>query len=471
MKNLHIKIRSYAMLAAAVFLLSGCESWLDVTPKSSLKKEELLSTENGYLDVLHGVYIGLVDYRLYGNTLTYGFMDALAQYYDNISATPSHIYNRAATYDYTNSSVKSMIDDVWYLMYYNIANCNVILDNIDGAKDLFTGNNYNRVKAEALALRAFMHFDLLRMYAPAYSPATKGRQGIPYVDRLTNVRIPFSTIEAVCIRIHDDLQEARALLREFDIMGPVDESFDTTTVFPVGDRKAWMNYYAISALLSRLGIYMGDHEMALENALECMTEHAQATKINWAQATQFYYYFYSRERIFSVFIAPEYMQPKNAESFDPASALPIAILKVSLARTAEIYETDQSGGTDWRYLNWVSRTDDNYIIKFNQLSGIPVCKIAELYLIAAECHLDSDPPMALYYLNRIRSNRGLPDLPETADLALEIQKEYAKEFLGEGQLFYFFKRKGYGYIPHWGSAVGDGEYVFPIPDKELEFNQ
>jgi hypothetical protein len=35
----------------------------------------------------------------------------------------------------------------------------------------------------------------------------------------------------------------------------------------------------------------------------------------------------------------------------------------------------------------------------------------------------------------------LPNLTSTAVLSAEIQKEYQKEFIGEGQLFYFYKRK------------------------------
>ncbi|MCK9305169.1 MAG: RagB/SusD family nutrient uptake outer membrane protein [Bacteroidales bacterium] len=118
----------------------------------------------------------------------------------------------------------------------------------------------------------------------------------------------------------------------------------------------------------------------------------------------------------------------------------------------------------------MSKTDDNYITKFNQLSGIPVLKISEAYLIAAECTLESDPQKSLDYLNELRVNRGLNPLTLTADIAEEIHKEYRKEFLCEGQMFYYYKRKGYQYIPYWGSEAGNNIYVFPIPDGEIEFN-
>lgn len=467
MRTKHIGYGVLAMLMMA--LLPGCESWLDVHPKSSLKKEELFKNEQGYLDVLHGVYIGLLGDGLYGQELTYGTLDVLAQYYDNIATTPAHKYNATAKYDYTNATVKARIDNIWYAMYNNIANCNVILDNIEADKAKFTGNNYNRVKGEALALRAFMHFDLLRLYAPAYTAATKSGQGIPYVDRFTNVRIPFSSMEAVCGRIRQDFLTARELLKQFDLMGPVDETVDGSLSYTVADRKGWMSYYAITALLARLELYTGQKTKAMEYVAECTSEHAK-TKIYWAQSTQFYYYFFSRERIFGLSIVMDYMNTKVSDYFDPESALANNILRVSITRTMELYETSFGGASDYRYLNWMSRTDDNYLLKYNNVGGIQVIKIAELYLIAAECTKDTDPAASRGYLDEIRTNRGLTALPQTADLAAEIQKEYVKEFLGEGQLFHYFKRLNYNYIPYWSSPVGDTQYIFPLPDKEIEFN-
>ena len=455
---------------STVLLLSSCNGWLDISPKSSLKKEDLFKTEGGYLNVLNGVYIGMVNDRLYGQELTYGFMDVLAQYYNNIPSTPLHKYANASKYKYEEAATKGIITNIWNSMYNNIANCNVILDNIDADKEIFTDNNYNRVKGEALALRAFMHFDLLRMFAPAYNTATKNLSGIPYVDKFTNIRIPFSSIDAVCIRIKQDLIAARDLLKEFDLMGPVDETVDASLSYTVADRKAWFNYYAATALLARLNLYMGDKVAALGYVDEITTDHAK-TKISWSQQTQFYYYFYSRERIFGVFIVLDpYMKSKVTDYFDIATANNNNILKVSIQRTMELYETSSGGASDWRYLDWMSKTDDNYITKFNTLSGIPVLKLAEIYLIGAECTMVSDPVKSLSYLNTIRTNRGLPALQSNANLSDEIHKEYVKEFLGEGQLFYFYKRNSYGNIPYWGTPVDNKEYVFPVPDKEMEFN-
>ena len=57
---------------------------------------------------------------------------------------------------------------------------------------------------------------------------------------------------------------------------------------------------------------------------------------------------------------------------------------------------------------------------------------------------------------------------ENCDLAAEIEAEYRKEFMAEGQLFYYYKRLDYNTLPDMG-VVMTGNYVFPMPDDEMEF--
>ena len=56
------------------------------------------------------------------------------------------------------------------------------------------------ILGEAIALRAYMHFDLLRIYAPSLAMNPGDRLFIPYVDKLsilfirsTNSRLLFGT--------------------------------------------------------------------------------------------------------------------------------------------------------------------------------------------------------------------------------------------------------------------------------------
>jgi hypothetical protein len=93
----------------------------------------------------------------------------------------------------------------------------------------------------------------------------------------------------------------------------------------------------------------------------------------------------------------------------------------------------------------------------------PMVRMSELYFIMAECKSDKS------YLNTIGSHRGLEPLNPGANLSTELLKAYRKEFLGEGQLFFYYKRtaqttiKGYNLV---NLAMDAAKYVVPLPLSE-----
>ena len=158
------RILKYGWLIGAL-ALAGCNDWLDVNPKSQVKQEALFSSESGYQDALTGIYTIMARTDMYGGNETMGFLDMVAQVYTEVAST----YEGALKYDYEASAIETIIDAIWSGNYNAIANCNYILDAIDGQKDIFSSGIYEAVKAEAMALRAFLHFDLLRGFAPSYT--------------------------------------------------------------------------------------------------------------------------------------------------------------------------------------------------------------------------------------------------------------------------------------------------------------
>ncbi len=449
----------------AFFFLASCEDWLDVTPQSTLKMEDLFQTQQGFTDVLHGVYIGLMDDGLYGRELTFGMLDAMAQYWTNIPGTPNHRYRHARLYQFEAGSVKPIIDNIWRKMYNQIANLNILLDHIDDDPDLFTGNNYARIKGEALALRAFIHFELLRLFGPVYSEETRHLPGIPYVDTFTNTRIPFSSLDEVFQRVEQDLLAARELLAGFDIMGPESE---VSAQSSLQARKCLMNHHAATYLLARLNLYKGQHDKVLQYFDELTTEQVQE-QISWSSLTQFY--FNSRDEwIFNLHVVISFMRDKYTDFFDLESANQNNLLTINLMRALEIYEVDEGGANDIRYLEWVSKEDNNEVIKYFLIPGFPTFKLAELYLMAAEASMHMDPSVALGHINTLRNARNLEPLDGTADVFQALYKESKKEFLGEGKMFFFYKRHGFEFISGYGSALSPEDYIFPIPEMEFEFN-
>lgn len=166
----------YSVLLILTVLTSSCESWLDVDPRTKVKSDDLFETEAGFKDALIGAYTLMKAEALYGRELTYGFIDAVTGPY---AAYNNKVYNEVAQWKYlTSTPVRAQIDAMWSKMYNMLANVNNLLDNIDKRQSVFTGDNYNIIKGEALGLRAYIHFDLLRLFASA---ADLNKEAIPYV--------------------------------------------------------------------------------------------------------------------------------------------------------------------------------------------------------------------------------------------------------------------------------------------------
>jgi hypothetical protein len=110
--------------------------------------------------------------------------------------------------------------------------------------------------------------------------------------------------------------------------------------------------------------------------------------------------------------------------------------------------------------------------RYNEL--MPVIRKSEAYYIAAEILKNSNPTRAIELLNIVRNHRNLnlfplPNNLTTDEIQEEIYKEYRKEFLGEGQLFHYYKRLNATKIEGAAVNANDAIYVLPIPDNEIEF--
>ena len=81
--------------------LTACENWFDISAKSELKSEDLLSNEQGFRDALMGCYGAMKSESLYGAQLTMTYMDVLGQYYSTASAS-LNVFEYANNYNYTN---------------------------------------------------------------------------------------------------------------------------------------------------------------------------------------------------------------------------------------------------------------------------------------------------------------------------------------------------------------------------------
>src|SRR6185503_17714178 len=202
-------------LAAALIIVSltGCKKSLDTDPPLQVDENTVLSNEQGFKEALNGVYLQMGGKSVYGRDMTFGLMSVLGRSYDTtISPAIPNLYYQGARYNFQDPEVKATFKDIWNSFYISIANLNNLLDNVESRQNVFTGNNYNTTKCEALSLRALLHFDLLRMLAPSPAATSLNTPALPYVTKISPYAAAVLTTGAIIDSCIADLKKAESLL-------------------------------------------------------------------------------------------------------------------------------------------------------------------------------------------------------------------------------------------------------------------
>ena len=148
-------------LAAALIIVSltGCKKWLDTDPPLQVDENTVLSNEQGFKEALNGVYLQMGGKSVYGRDMTFGLMSVLGRSYDTtISPAIANLYYQGARYNFQDPEVKTTFKNIWNNLYISIANLNNVLDNVESRQNVFTGNNYNTIKGEALGITCISAF-------------------------------------------------------------------------------------------------------------------------------------------------------------------------------------------------------------------------------------------------------------------------------------------------------------------------
>ena len=148
-------MKIYILVLIIPILLGSCESWLDVKPNDRISEDATFSTPRGFELALNGVYVDLNKTSLYGQALTWDFVEILAQRY---AISKSSTYNKEAMeFHYAEDEVKDRVSRIWATAYSLISNVNMILKNCDERWDVLSDEYYNLIKGESLGLRALLH--------------------------------------------------------------------------------------------------------------------------------------------------------------------------------------------------------------------------------------------------------------------------------------------------------------------------
>ena len=465
-----------------ILAVSSCKKWISVTPKTQIENEIFFSDRQGYVEGLNGVYIKLVGTPLYGRELTFGMLDVLGRTYSISSSTNGRAGINRDLYNglYLNAGANDLIRVSWENMYNAIANLNNLIDHLETAdRSMFQAGEYEMIKGEALGLRAYLHFDLIRLFTRSYKDGGANSPGIPYVTTYSPTTTPRLTVKDAMAKVIADLKAAESILKN-DLIVTGAPNTALTSTFDL--RKERFNYYAVKGTLARAYHWMLDDANALKEAEDLIA--VRATRMPFIALTALTAADPGKNRVFTsehVFGVTSPLLQQNYLNYLDTSRLAQS-LKITTAMKNEIYE---NSNTDYRVQYLVKDVSADATLAIG-LRGIwyskliqpaaskrmPLMKITEMYYIAAECLAVLDPPKATGYLNTVRNARGLTNLGSglsTSAILTEITKEYRKEMPCEGQMFYYYKRTNATTVPGFGGIFPAAQYVLPLPQQELDF--
>ena len=458
-------------MSVVLLTTTSCEGFLNITPDGQAKRDELLSTQQGIEDALYGVYSQMRVQSLYGQELYFSTLEILSQ---TLWCNGSAGVTAMSEYDWAHSSVKGVFDGVWTAMYKNISNVNSVLD-APLVKDA-TAYPYTLYRGEALGLRAFMHFDLVRLFAQQYT-VNPAADGIPYATDFSLITPDFESLEKNYEHILEDLHEAELLLADEDIHEG-DGNF-------MLDRQIHFNLRAVQATLARVYLTMGDKENAAHYALAVINDGKYTLKAKTEVVYDLAGVLSKKEAIFGIYHSG-FFSNVNSKLQQMTSYVSLDLRNDFMS----LYEKD-AAGSDYRTMAYFSESGtgsgrkyrlckftDIYELNNNAANrpadlilGINMIRIPEMYYIAAEALLDSDYDRALELYNIVRTHRGLEALDGKSLTVELINDERYKEMIGEGQTYFNMKRQNLSILSHDGKTTyqpSAGIYAIPIPDAEKE---
>ena len=474
--------------------MSGCSDWLDYTPKDKQTYEQIFSTETGFHTTVNGIYNTLSSSALYGYNLSYGPIEALGLSYEIPSSAGSMYECKNATY--TGTYLPGILSNIWGTAYKTILNANLVLEALDEYPGVLTEQDSQMLRAEMLALRAYLHLDLTRLFGPIPATNVSGL-AVPYAENTEVVkrdRIPAD--EIIRDYIIRDLSEAEKIMKEHDPIltdGVLSSSGESTADNWYRYRQVRLNYYAVILLKARAYLWIADYDSALAEAKKITDSTDAADTFPWVAPNRLLGNSTNPDCIFSTECLFGFYDNTLSDIYKNTFSATLEASSVRQPAKNYVNNTLFTNVADYRYLSqWVANStlSSGYeFIKYKSFTTnannpdfwatfYGLLRKSEAYYIAAESALNSgDNTAAIDYLNTVLVARGLPGLAETTGTAAiqkEIELEYVRELRGEGQSFFTLKRLNAnigeyysGCKPHLCGAANPG---FDSPSKAIRYN-
>ena len=463
------------MTILAMATMVSCEDELNQAPENSLTTDNFFNTVADFRLGLDGMYAQLltdddvagIGDTYYGAVSLSGLPDILS---DNVILVQSGRQSNRNNFEFNYTALNNIGP---FNEAYEIINLsNIIVERID---NLQAGADRDDILGQALAMRAFAHFDMARLYAqiPTQDPGANGTLGVPYLkfeDGDTGDPFATPTRDTVGENYDDivaDLLQARGLIAEDNGSGR-------------------FNRNAVNAFLSRVYLYMGQWQNSIDAGSLVTTSLASIDN---------YPAVFTDESTDGVIMLADQDPALDNVTVgvlwsQTASGNVISEYALDFEFFSAISDDDVRKGV----LSVIGTNNDemhNAINKVgidrNGVVDVKLFRTAEVFLNRAEAQFElNNEPAALATLNQLRAVRysaNAPDGETGAALETAIQFERRVELAFESHRFFDIKRRGesiqrsnFGDLsdgtgtPASVSSLPAGDFRFQIPFPIAEIN-
>lgn len=433
-----MKKLKYILFSGILLLAGACDKKLDIEPLQSVSENVALDSDANVKLVLQGAYDNLSKDGMYGGNL---FRDAELLGSDGEVRWVGTYSDPRDIFNHDMDAGNADVENTWSIAYQTINSCN----NVLSALDIVNAEDRDRVEGEAKFIRGVCYFELVRLFSRPFEEAgSGGHLAVPVITTPTrgvteNSYVVRNSIDEVYDQVLSDLLRAIEILPE--------------------DNGVNVSKYAAVGMAARVNMMLRNYQEAHSMAVAVIASGNYSLVSNysdlWNQDDD------TDEALFSIqvsaldgvnelvtfFSIPEFggrdgdieIQSSHLALYDPTDT-----------RLALFYD----GNGAMRTGKWK-----------NQYKNIPIIRLAEMYLIAAECeaHLFGNGAV---YLNPVRERAGLA--PVNQAFAADVVMERRRELAFEGHKIHDIKRVR-GTVD--GLNYDAPELVFPIPAREIEVNR
>ncbi|MBR2318094.1 MAG: RagB/SusD family nutrient uptake outer membrane protein [Bacteroidaceae bacterium] len=438
-------MKKYITIIFAALLFIGCDDFLDIRPTGMIIAE----TGEEYRALLTDVYSRMPDERGLVNLRS----DDVAADKTSLAGDDYNSYYDIWNWTDSNRNQSSLYFG-WRGYYHSCYIANYVIEHKDEITKA-TQDEIDQMVGECYMIRAYVHFLLANLYAPAYThcePATT--RGVPLqLTADVNAVLKCSSVEQVYKQILDDIDTAAEYLNVKKWDEGLTYRFNTTTV---------------NALRARVALYMGDWELAYTEAVKVIAEYPELEDLNNSKA----------------------LLPTNYKSVESIMALERVITSglTSVGHIASDLIAEYRTGDARKKKYFTQKSLVRFVLAARNTSEERCTfRSGEFYLIAAEAANEiENKEKALEYIKALMQKRytaaKYPDYSSALDdmdkdaLREEIAKERRRELAFQGHRWFDLRRTTQPELKkvYEGEESvlqqGDARYTLRFPSEAVEAN-